>query len=158
MGFEKKRVIDDRLKGIGASRLYQKGHHLSCTYLGQELPEPIFLTHGHRTKRGELTDLALNRLAHGLYAIDERVHGENARPIKWYKKVLKGKIKARRVGGIEEIVTLIIGLILVSVFSFKFSITGNFVLESGTVNPFILISILSLIAVIVVLLIKLYKK
>lgn len=158
MGVIKKKVIEGILKDLGASSLYNTGpSHLSCTYMGQELPAPIFVTHGPRTKRDELPDVAVNTLAHGLYTIDERIHGRNAMPLDRYKQILKGRIKVRR-GRIEELLSVIIGLILLSVFSYKFSITGNIIRESGQFNPLILISVLSLIAVIVILLIKTIKK
>jgi len=124
MGEYPLRVINKRLRTLGAKSLERQGSHYVTTYLGTRI-SGIPVSHG-RTKANQLLETYVQKLARDLAIIEQREGGTYNR--KYFLNVLKGRQKVKRRKGLEDILVFLLIFSGLSIFSGK--ITGFSVLQT----------------------------
>jgi len=144
----KKRDINKRLKALKASELFKSGYDYATNYKGVRIP-------GIKVTRpgGEIPDVSIIKIARRISEID------NTDP-NYIKKVLKGKEKPQRLGGLERLATpaiIILSIGLVSLILIQQNITG-FAIAQNVSNTTSLVGIFICVIGIIGLLFYKFKK
>lgn len=145
MALYKKKDVDKRLKGLGASPLYKEGRDFASEFLDVKI-KGIPITHGKRKGKGMIPPYSLNRLARELSSIALSHHYTHGGDVKWFKKVLSGREKPESLDAIV-VSSIVLGLVLIAVITFFIpaDITGYIVYNNQLLSPLAIIGFIVLI-------------